>query len=77
MIGRYTSFSIVLENGTGVSIEHARIIGASKNSKNSSAIIEEISAPMPPVKLSSCRIKTRFVFETDSKIPFLMLSQYL
>ena len=42
----------------GVSSEAQRITGASKNSKQCSAIHAAISPPMPPVNVSSCSNKT-------------------
>jgi hypothetical protein len=57
-------FSSDIANGTGVSSDAQRMTGASKYSNKFSLIHAAISAPIPPVKVSSCRIKTFPVFFT-------------
>ena len=60
-------------NGTGASIEATRITGASSHSNASSAMMAEISPPMPPVKEDSCKTSARFVFLTVSRIASLSI----
>src|SRR6476661_5641235 len=60
------AFSSGGENGTGVSGAATRFTGASRSSNASSAIVAEISAPKPPVRVSSCSTSTFDVFRTDS-----------
>ena len=52
--------------GTGVSGAVSRLTGASRCSKASSAIVAAISAPKPPVRVSSCRTSTLDVFSTEA-----------
>ena len=52
------AFSSGGENGTGVSGAAIRFTGASRSSNASSAIVAAISAPKPPVRVSSCRTST-------------------
>ena len=58
------AFSSEGENGTGVSGAAMRFTGASRDSNASSAIVAAISAPKPPVRVSSCRTSTFDVFAT-------------
>jgi hypothetical protein len=60
------AFSSGGENGTGVSGAAIRFTGASRSSNASSAIVAAISAPNPPVRVSSCSTSTFDVFRTDS-----------
>src|SRR5205085_610280 len=60
------AFSSAGENGTGVSGAAMRFTGASRSSNASSAIVAAISAPNPPVRVSSCRTSAFEVFRTDS-----------
>ena len=53
-------------NGTGVSGAVIRLGGASRSSNASSAIVAAISAPKPPVCVSSCRTITFDVLRTDA-----------
>src|SRR5215510_5267142 len=64
VFGRKNSSRGVL-NGTGVSGGAIRRIGPSKQSKHSSANNAAISAPIPPVLLSSCNRMTLLVLRTD------------
>src|SRR6188768_3469537 len=66
VFGRKYSSSGVLK-GTGVSGAAMRRIGPSKLSKHSSAKRAAISAPMPPVLLSSCSTIALLVLCTDEK----------
>jgi hypothetical protein len=50
--------------GTGVSRLPTRLTGASKYLKQCSEICAAISAPMPPVRVSSCKIMAFPVFFT-------------
>jgi len=53
------------KKGTGVSGAAMRFTGASSSSNASSAIVAAISAPKPPVRVSSCSTSTFDVFRTD------------
>src|SRR5436305_902102 len=61
-----TAFSGGGENGTGVSGAAIRLTGASRSSKASSPMVAAISAPKPPVRVSSCRTSTFDVLRADS-----------
>ena len=61
-------FSNAKLKGIGVSNEAQRIMGASKYAKQCSEIQALIYPPIPPVKLSSCRIQTLPVAFTTSRI---------
>ena len=65
------AFSSGGENGTGVSGAVMRFTGASRSSNASSAIVAAISAPKPPVRVSSCRTSTFDVLRADSSTAFL------
>src|SRR5438445_4880470 len=67
------AFSSGGENGTGVSGAAIRLTGASRSSKASSAIVAAISAPNPPVRVSSWRTSTRSEEHTSE----LQSRQYL
>src|SRR5581483_4144013 len=60
------AFSSGGENGTGASGAAIRFTGASSDSNASSAIVAAISAPKPPVRVSSWRTSTFDVFRTLS-----------
>ncbi len=60
------AFSSGGENGTGVSGAVTRFTGASRSSNASSAIVAAISAPKPPVRVSSCSTITFDVLRADS-----------
>src|SRR5262249_33603356 len=63
--GRFAASS-TCENGTWVSGYVTRITGASNDSKRSSIITADSSAPRPSVFTSSWTISTRLVFSTDA-----------
>ena len=60
------AFSSGGENGTGVSGAAIRFTGASRSSNASSAIVAAISAPKPPVRVSSCSTSTFDVLRADA-----------
>src|SRR5262249_59186494 len=60
------AFSSAGENGTGVSGAAMRFTGASRSSNASSEIDAAISAPKPPVRVSSWRTITFDVLRADS-----------
>ena len=68
--GRYC-FSKFVSKGIGVLRLPARFTGASKNSKQFSIIIDEISDAIPPKRLSYCKIIAFPVFFTELIIHFL------
>ena len=65
------AFSSTGENGTGVSGAAMRFTGASRSSNASSEIDAAISAPKPPVRVSSWRTSTFDVLRTDSSTAVL------
>ena len=60
------AFSSGGENGTGVSGAASRVTGPSSDSKASSAIVAAISAPKPPVRVSSCSTSALLVRVTEA-----------
>ena len=60
------AFSSGGENGTGASGAAIRFTGPSSSSNASSAIVAAISAPNPPVRVSSCSTSAFDVLRTDS-----------
>src|SRR5438876_906249 len=60
------AFSSGGENGTGVSGAAIRFTGASRSSNPSSAIVAAISAPKPPLRVSSWSTSTLDVFRADA-----------
>ena len=58
------AFSSAGENGTGRVGRGDPRTGASRSSNASSAIVAAISAPKPPVRVSSCRTSTFDVLRT-------------
>ena len=65
------AFSSGGEKGTGVSGAAIRLIGASRCSNASSAIVAAISPPKPPVRVSSWSTSTFDVFCALSSTAFL------
>jgi hypothetical protein len=65
------AFSRGGENGTGVSGAVMRLTGASRCSNASSAMVAAISAPKPPVCVSSWRTSAFEVFSTEARTAFL------
>ena len=66
------AFSSGGENGTGASGAAIRFTGASSDSNASSAIVAAISAPKPPVRVSSWRTSTFDVLRTLSSTASLV-----